>query len=313
MDLQHPDVAILMATYNGEAFIEEQLNSLFAQTYRHFYLIVCDDASTDSTIDILHTYKNRHSNMTVYQNTTNIGYVKNFEKLLQLAESYPYIVLCDQDDIWQPNKLQIQHTLMSKLEKKYINTPLLLHSDLLIMDDKKQIQKESYFTFRSYRLRQAKDLGHILGPCGVMGNTLFFNKPLRDLILPFPEKLENHDYWIAVVNELLGKRITLREPLVKYRIHDENASNSIDKIERKRFSLGQNLPYENSTRGEVIEALLTRYHLPPDDKKILESFLVYLNRNASIFQRGFVALRYSFIKRSIWYRIKFIIKCLRKK
>ena len=91
-------ISIAMATYNGELFIREQLDSILTQTLSDWELIVCDDGSTDNTLSILQEYANNDSRIKIYQNETNLGFKRNFEKAIGLC-SGEYIALCDQDDI----------------------------------------------------------------------------------------------------------------------------------------------------------------------------------------------------------------------
>ena len=99
-------ISIAMATYNGELFIREQLDSILTQTLSDWELIVCDDGSTDNTLSILQEYANNDSRIKIYQNETNLGFKRNFEKAIGLC-SGECIALCDQDDIWYPNHLEI--------------------------------------------------------------------------------------------------------------------------------------------------------------------------------------------------------------
>ena len=99
-------ISIAMATYNGEKFICEQLDSIMAQTITDWELIVCDDVSTDSTIAILEEYAKKDGRILIHKNKVNLGFKRNFEKAISLC-SGDYIALCDQDDIWYPKHLEI--------------------------------------------------------------------------------------------------------------------------------------------------------------------------------------------------------------
>lgn len=309
---KRPKVSILMATYNGESFLKEQLDSLLAQTYSNFEVIISDDASTDRTISIIDKYLKKYSNIVLIKNNFNVGYVKNFERLISVCQN-DYIALCDQDDIWDVNKVNIQVDIMLQLEKKVQNIPILIHSDLKMIDENSNLINNSYFRYRGYRLKNQKDLGHILGPCGILGNTVFFNKILKEKILPFPEDVENHDYWIALINELLGKRVTLLDALVEYRIHNDNASNNTQVIYQKQTKRTKYLPYINSSREAILNYTLKNFSLNSKDRYILNKFLFYLNSEKFKFFRAYTAIKYSFIKRRFFYRIKFLLKCLVRK
>ena len=170
---------------------------------------------------------------------------------------------------------------MLEEEKLSLDIPILIHSDLSIINKNDKIINNSYLNFRKYKLKKDKDLGHIIGPCGVMGNTILFNKILKKNILPFPIYVENHDYWISLINEILGKRITLNDKLVKYRIHPSNTSNTETKLSSKKtlFTLfkelftNNNYPaYIKSHRFLLISYILKNFKISKDDKQILIKF-----------------------------------------
>ena len=121
-------IDILLATYNGEKYLEEQLNSILTQSYSNFKLIISDDCSQDKTKEILEKYQS-HPQIEIYYQEKNIGYMKNFEFLLQHVEHNLYM-LCDQDDIWLSNKIEKTY---EKLKEKQAD---LVFTDLEIIDEK---------------------------------------------------------------------------------------------------------------------------------------------------------------------------------
>ena len=310
-----------MTTYNGEKFLHQQIDSILNQSYTDFELIICDDKSNDNTVKIIQSYMEKHTHIKLYQNTDRLGSVKNFEKVIGLCHG-KYIALSDQDDIWEENKLEEQIDEMRKIEKLDHMSPIMIHSDLMMINEKNITIQNSYFKFRKYRLKDNKDLGHILGPCGVMGNTLLFNNILKEKILPFPNNLDTHDYWIAVINELVGKRVTIHKPLVKYMIHTDNLSNNIKNIAQEKSFLTilkkyiqrkVTIPYVNSNRKYIIEYILDNYHIHKDDILTLMHFKKYLEQDGSKIVLIYYMLSHSIIKRDLIYRFKYIIKFLVKK
>lgn len=317
----YPKISIAMATFNGEPYLEKQLESIINQTYKNIEIIICDDCSHDKTIKIIENLIKENYPIKLYKNEKNLGYAKNFEKAIKLCESN-YIALSDQDDIWESNKLELQIEYILNLEKKNINMPILVHSDLTMIDKNDNFISASYFKYRKYKLKKEKDLGHILGPCGIMGNTIMMNKNLKERILPFPSSIENHDYWISLMNELFGKRITLDEKLVNYRIHINNASNNTKKINKKIniLTLLKNIykrnlyvPYIDTKRFSLISYILINFELKITDKFILIKFQEYLSKNTSKFTKIFNVLKYSFYKRDIIYRLIFILALVIRK
>ncbi|QCT94714.1 glycosyltransferase family 2 protein [Caminibacter mediatlanticus TB-2] len=300
-------IEILLFVYNGERFLEKQINSILTQTYKNFTLHLIDDCSNDNSFEIINKYKNL-TNVKIYRNDKNIGIVKNVEKYLNLING-EFFALSDQDDIWLPNKLEKQI--------KYINNkkPMLVHSDLVMINEYEKILYSSYFKFRNYNLPNKKSLNTIISQNGVMGNTILFNQKLKELILPFPKDLIVHDYWIALINEIYGERITLNEKLVMYRIHNNNLSNNISSLsKRNKIKLNNiQLPYYNINREKVLEFLLNNYYIKEQDKIIIKKFIEYLEFKKNKLYIIFNLLKYNFLKKSLFYRIKIIIKILLKK
>jgi glycosyltransferase involved in cell wall biosynthesis len=314
MDKAHSKIAVLMATCNGERFIEAQLASLFAQTYTDFTLYIADDVSTDGTVEAIRAFQARYPGKIELQiNAERLGAVKNFEGLLQRCRE-PYAAFCDQDDIWEPEKLRLEFEAMQALEHEGDAVPCLVHSDLTMMDEQGKERHASYFSFRGYRLRDGKDLGHILGPSGVMGNTVMINAALRARALPFPTGLEVHDYWLGIVAELYGRRRTLRPPLVRYRVHGGNVSNSVQRLQKGKrqgrwFGGDIRLPYLETQRRGLMEHLLMQ-KMDAEDKKIVQAFYDYLRFSKSRLGMYGDLIRYSLVKRGLWFRTKLLFKML---
>jgi len=296
------NLSIVMATFNGEKYLKQQIDSILNQTYRHFELIICDDGSTDDTVEIIESYIKEYTCITLHKNDTQLGIVKNFEKGIELAQS-KHIALSDQDDIWKYDKLEIMINEMKRHEESDGNIPVLVHSDLFIIDEENKNIYPSYHMFKGYQLKETKDLNHIISRCGVMGNTILMNKKLKELALPFPVNLDIHDYWIALISELYGKRSTIKQPLVGYRIHDGNASNSKSKVYRKT-SFNVKLPYMHLKREEILKPLLERSDLSDDDKIVIKLFLKYLNLDGNRLSIYYTLVKNDFIGKTFLKRWK---------
>ncbi len=314
MTENRPFIGICLASHNGEKYIAEQLDSIFAQTYQHFRLYISDDRSSDSTLTIIKHFQKRFpGKVELVVNEKQLGVLKNFEQLLYLCDE-KYIALCDQDDVWEADKLQVQIDAMRELESRYPKMPCLVHSDLSMIDKDSRLLDDSYFRFRGYRLEDKRDLGHILGPSGVMGNTVLINAELSIKALPFPSALDVHDYWLGIVAELYGKRETIRRPLVRYRIHNENMSNSLQNVQSKGSRWGWlkrdlRLPYLDSKRDKVMAALLER-ELSKEDEKQIRAFYDYLTFSKSRLMMFSDLMRYSLVKRGIWFRVRLFAKMM---
>jgi glycosyltransferase involved in cell wall biosynthesis len=175
-------ISIILCTYNGERFLEEQLNSLLSQTYDNMEIIISDDASTDDTVRILEKYKDHPAVKTFFQ-PVNIGSIKNFEFALRQAQG-GYIAFSDQDDIWMPEKIQKMHDA--------IGDSYLVYSDSELMDESgKSLHKNLSDLRRMYSVSQTT--GFIFSNT-VWGHAMFINSKLLQYILPIPENIP-HDGW----------------------------------------------------------------------------------------------------------------------
>ena len=266
---QSPAVAIVVCTYNGSQYIESQIESLLAQSHE-VSIHVSDDVSSDDTVAKV-SNRMRSGIDTLHVNPDNTGFVRNFEQGLKRAvESQArYIALSDQDDIWDEQRIAAGMQAMSDLESIHgCDIPLLVHSDLKLIDKNGEQSHPSFLAYRKYRITSRRCLNTILGENGVMGNTVLMNRALAELCLPFPESLHVHDYWIALMAELFGHRVMLNKPLVNYRLHENNASNTAESMSRGLFaSLGNinwrklltrdfKLPFKEDSRMLVLKEVL---------------------------------------------------------
>ena len=199
-------VSIAMATYNGEKFLKKQLNSILSQSYEKLEIIICDDRSSDKTFEILEEYANKYSNIQVYRNEQNLGYVKNFEKAISLCNG-EYIALADQDDIWFEDKITI---LYDNIEDN-----LLIHSDCSLIDE----EDNEIFSFWKKDVYSHDNFEDFLYSNVVTGCSTLFSKKLLDGILPFPEGLAYHDWYLAIFAAREGKITYYSKPLFQYRQH----------------------------------------------------------------------------------------------
>lgn len=296
-------VAIIMATYNGEKYISKQLDSIINQAYKNIKIYINDDCSTDNTYNILKQYQKKYPYLiNIKQNKNNIGFIKNFETLIKNCNE-GFIALSDQDDIWDKNKLSRQMEII--LKDDFQNTPLMIHHDLKIIDEFDNLYKRSYFKYKNYHFISDKNLGQILGPCGVMGNTILLNKKLKEIILPFPNTLDYHDYWIAINCELFGKRYTIKEQLINYRFHNNNTSNN-----KKDNSNPNNNAH--LLRLSYLKELHKKIQIQ-SDIKTLNSYIDYLENKKNIIIILYNAIKFKLLKKGLLNIIKALNKLIIKR
>ena len=127
------EIGIILAAYNGEKYLREQLDSILSNTFKDYEIHICDDGSTDGTIAIAKEYAEKYPQITLWQNEQNQGYTRNFLKAVQ-RETFPYFMFCDQDDIWKPDKIEVTYRAMKSAEEKE-NGPILVFTDAESYDD----------------------------------------------------------------------------------------------------------------------------------------------------------------------------------
>lgn len=213
-------IDILVATYNGEKFLKEQLDSIINQTYKNIRIVISDDCSTDSTPEILKEYEQKDNRIEVHLQKENLGVVKNIEFLLKKVESN-YYMLADQDDFWLEEKVE------KSFEKLKKDDADIVFGDLEVVD---QNLNTMYDSFNDYMLLSRKINKYIssnrlnyLYNC-VTGCTILSKKEFIDKLLPLPtdSKYLIHDYWIGLVLSLNGKCSYMSEKYIKYRQHGNN-------------------------------------------------------------------------------------------
>lgn len=213
-------IDVLLATYNGEKYLKEQIDSILNQTYQNIRLIISDDGSNDKTREILKQYEQKEERVIVYEQNENLGCIKNFEFLLQKVENDIYM-LSDQDDVWMPEKIEKTYEHLKKEKAD------LVFTDLEVVDNELQMIYPSFNDFMKLSRKIEKyrntDKINYLYNC-VTGCTILSRKKWIEKILPLPtnSKYVLHDHWIGLVISLEGKLAYLPEKYIQYRQHEDN-------------------------------------------------------------------------------------------
>lgn len=209
-------ISVCIATYNGEKYIKEQLESILSQIGENDEVIISDDSSTDNTVEIINSFND--CRIKIYKNTKEKGYTRNFENALEKANG-DVIFLSDQDDVWVENKVN----KMIKILEKYD----FAVSDNYIVNENLEVISKSHFEV--YKTSKGF-IRNLLLPRYV-GACMAFKKNVLQKSLPFPNnaKLSAHDYWISLIAEMYFKCYKLDEQLLLYRRHGANASSGGEK------------------------------------------------------------------------------------
>ncbi len=217
-------IDILLATYNGAAFLNQQLGSVENQTHRNWRLIVRDDGSTDTTPEIIEAFRARHPDKVVVlrDEDGNLGLVRNFSRLMEHA-SADYVAFCDQDDVWKPEKLELSLLKMREMEAEHgPERPLLVFTDLTVVDEDLQVVHPSFWRYQGVRPKRCNALIRLLLLNVVTGCTALMNRPLVEKSMPIPGGAVVHDWWVALVAAAFGAAGYIVQPTVLYRQHGKN-------------------------------------------------------------------------------------------
>jgi len=207
-----PLISVALCTYNGEKFLTEQLDSLIAQTYENIEIIAVDDCSTDNTFGILTKYAAKHRNISIYRNDQNNGFLKNFEIALSYCNG-DFIALCDQDDVWKPEKIDLQVAA--------IGENMVIYHDSEFIDDEGKLTGEKLSD--SHNLYRGSDPKVFLFRNCVSGHAMLIRKDLLKHAFPFKNRFY-HDCWLAYVAVNIGSIDFIPQCLVKYRRHPDSST-----------------------------------------------------------------------------------------
>lgn len=200
-----PKLSIALATFNGDKYLSSLLESFLSQTHPVDEVIICDDGSTDNTINIINNFRNSHDtlNLKIFQNHKNLGVAKNFSKTIKLCTG-DLIFLADQDDVWEIDKVRVMVSEYTKGLSSY------LISDMKVMDSEGSIEP---FTFSEYLENEHSiSRSYFMNGCAVLADRHFLLS-----CLPVPRG-KAHDSWFAYCARRLKTRLFLPVPLMRYRI-----------------------------------------------------------------------------------------------
>lgn len=297
-------VDVLLATFNGAKYLPAQIESILSQTYQDFRLLIRDDGSEDNTMEIIQAYQQRFPNKVslIPSKYSKPGPINNFSNLI-IQSMAPYIMLSDQDDFWVPEKIELSLQKIIQLEQKLSKSiPILVHSDLLVVDQNLKEINPSFFNYGALNPKRIR-FGNLLVQNVVTGCASIFNRALAQISTPIPENAMMHDWWVALVASAFGEIGLIERPTVLYRQHGDNTLGAQEfsfsfkylfkkgrklYIRRDRSILHENL--------QQAQALYDQYatELPPPKRKILEKFLNL--EKESFIKRRTTLIRYGFYK-----------------
>ena len=206
-------ISVCIATYNGEKYLKEQLDSIIPQLTAQDELIISDDGSKDMTMEIIKRYAANDSRIKVYKGPGK-GVIANFEFAINQTQG-EFIFLADQDDVWLSEKVQTNLDFF----KAHPKIDLII-SDLVIVNEQLDVIEPSYFEYRNVKL----GFFHNIVKNKYIGAGMAFRSRLKARILPIPAKVPMHDMWIGLIAAYRNKSALIPKELTLYRRHNNNAS-----------------------------------------------------------------------------------------
>ena len=278
---EQPLVSVAICVYNGGLYLSEQLDSIVNQSYKMIEIIAVDDRSTDESKSILSRYANQYPNIQIHFNNANLGYTKNFEKAIMMCNG-KYIALCDQDDIWLPDKIASQVATIG-------DSILIYHDSEFMNEQGKNLNKKVSNLFNMYEGNSP--LPFVFMNC-VSGHTVMFNRSLVQYALPFNPNFF-HDWWLAFVAANVGSIKYLPTTLVRYRQHTTNTidilETKLDKAQKRpnELLLRKNwVTYCSTFNGNYAKYLSQIARLIDPEMSLFSKIKLYylLNKNKTLFQ-----------------------------
>jgi glycosyltransferase involved in cell wall biosynthesis len=222
-------IAILLATYNSERYISEQIESILNQTNHDWVLYIRDDGSTDKTLEIIGNYLKDYSNriILIVDNKGALRSYYNFMELLRVVNA-DYYLFCDHDDVWLPNKIEITMNRMCELERNYPYAPVVVHTDMKVVDQQLKVLSESFWKY-SRLLPSHCSFWELVSCNCVNGCTMLFNKAAKETVYGHESYCLMHDTLVAQSVAAAGGIISaVKEPTVLYRQHADNVIGASD-------------------------------------------------------------------------------------
>ena len=310
MSVANPKIFIIMATYNGALYINDQLDSIIGQTYENWELIIRDDGSTDDTVKIINTYVTDSRIKIIDIKSSSPGANGNFSALYKWVKEQldpEYLMFADQDDIWKPYKIKITLDTLAGAEQTAPGLPIMAFGNLELIDEHNHVLSEKF------KLSPHLTFNKTLIQNYALGCTIMLNKPFIVLMREISLKAENHDYWVSLLASGAGRFVFVAEKLIQYRQHGKNVTSQgsglVKRLKRFTVQMHQQVASFNK-RLLMLKAFEQEYGavLIDNNRQILTSYLNSYQENLSsliavmfkyrIFKLGFlqnIGLFYCFI------------------
>ena len=308
-----PAIDILMAAYNGERYISEQIESILSQTFTDWRLLIRDDGSTDNTSAIIEDYAAKYPGKIeiIHDDAVCKNSTKNFFELLKHAEA-DYVMFSDQDDVWLPYKVQITYDYMKKAERDNPGKPIVVFTGMQAVDSElKSIDVILRLDLPEYRYT----FKELLADNCVSGCTQILNRECYEGMGGFQEGITYHDYWASLYASAFGTIVRVPMALMLYRQHGDNVVGGGWAVTKRYYPGGmkrvirilKNPMFKVSERLNIVRSIMleqklitsmfrSRFYdrLDSTKKKELDDFCRIFGRN--------ILARYSAIRKTYCFR-----------
>ena len=300
--MSDPTIDVLLAVYNGEHYLRPFLESLTAQSFPDFRLVVSDNRSSDGTAGILREYCSRLTRgIVVLPPRGEVTSARtNFARVTEAGDA-PYVMYADGDDVWHEDKVEKTLAAMKKAEREFGATrPILVHADLRVVDENLECLDRSFWRYQFIDPRRTR-LNHLLMQNCITGCTVMLNRPLLELGRPIPREACVHDHWYALIASAFGHIVRIGEPLIEYRQHGGNVTGAKRWGALYMMRRAGRLYAENGARENIdlnvrqARTFLSRYdgRLNPEQRRLIENF-------ATIREQGALLRRWTLVRYGLW-------------
>ncbi|MCZ4242917.1 glycosyltransferase family 2 protein [Pedobacter punctiformis] len=261
------EIAILLAAYNAEKYLSEQIESIIAQTFTNWTLYIRNDGSTDQTAVVISDYCIKYPDkiFEIDKGGKNLGCRNNFFRLLEVVES-EYYMFCDADDVWLKSKIEFSYERIKMLELLNPYKAILVHTDAIICDSDLNIISDSFWHSTGINPMKFTSFNYMCVCCTVGGAKSIFNRKAKELIFPLADNNFMFDYWIALNVAKYGIISVIDVPLIKYRQHSSNLlgvtygnANSIFNKLKQAKTLFRDYKRESDTLKTIGYGSFTKY------------------------------------------------------
>lgn len=295
-------ISVVMASFNGEKFIQEQIQSILDQSLLPLEIIICDDNSSDKTVEIIKSINNPI--IKLFVNNESLGVVANFKKAVSFANPENMIAFADQDDIWLPNKIETLYIEILEINNEQY--PTLVYSDLSLINEKREIINPSFWN-QLHHDEHEHCIETLLFGNFITGLSILMNKKMREHFLMKPDDIILHDVWLAFIAFSIGKVRRISVPLALYRQHTNNVNYNSRSKKRSKWEM----------RFLKLKMIFTKNDFLKDEFMITNVFYSFyknqISKEHAVLFNKFIRLeKKTFLIKHIYLRLFFRGKWIKK-